>query len=132
MYNLHQKQVKKVWGRNLLLQLGKSYHTYNCRLNSIVSYNDTNWQPVSMQGRNYHWCRRGSCLVWFERERERERKWAKDKISISALLKGILGMWCLSGFIFVFDVGCYSGFIFAVSQILLISRHISEIRNYLW
>ena len=71
-----------------------------------------------------------------KRERERERKGAKDKISISALLKGIFGMWCLSGFIFVFDVGCFFGFIFEVSRmldlLLLISRHISEIRNYLW
>ena len=37
-----------------------------------------------------------------EIERERERKRAKDNISISALLKGIFGMWCLSGYIFVF------------------------------
>ena len=59
------------------------------------------------------------------------------KITISVLLKGIFGMWCLSGFFFlVFDVGCFSGFIIAVSRmlalLLLISRHISEIRNYLW
>ena len=92
------------------------------------------------QGCNYHW---GSCLVWFsqkkterERESERKRKWAKDKISISALLKGIFGMWCLSGFIFVFDVGCFSGFIFAVSWmldlLLLISRHISEIKKNIY
>ena len=46
-------------------------------------------------------------------EREREKEKSKDKISISALLKGIFGMLCLSGYIFVFDVGCFSGFIFA-------------------
>ena len=89
------------------------------------------------QGRNYHWGRRGNCeTIEKERERERKRKWAKDNIPISALLKGIFGMWCLSEFIFVFEVGCYSGFIFAVSQmldlLLLISHHISEIGNYLW
>ena len=84
------------------------------------------------QGRtcNYHWGRRGSCLDWFsqkknqtnknknknkEREREKERKRAEDKISISALLKVIFGMWCVSVFIFVFDVGCFSGLFFFCS-----------------
>ena len=100
-----ESQIRQNESESFRILIHQMEETFKLKSKSMVGH----------QGRNYHWGRRGSCLVRFsqkkkkkENESERERKRAKDKISITALLKGIFGMWYLSGFIFVLDVGCFS------------------------
>ena len=105
-YYAFSRGVRRVtlFSIRILITIGYCFHRTESDANYSTFYTHTKgyhdaMKSILIQGRNYHWGRRGS---WFSqkknknkkknKERERERKRAKDKILISALLKVIFGM----------------------------------------